>query len=200
MFTSTSAPSRASFSPVLSSPAADLAMRGGVAVAASLFVALCAHIAIPVPFSPVPFTLQPFAVILVGLLLGPGLGAAAMIAYLCEGAAGLPVFTPQGLGGIAQLLGPTGGFLFAYPAAAAVAGWLFRMLPSRSRFVAGVCAGTAAIALIFACGATWFGMETHLPAAAVMAGAVLPFLPSDLVKVCAAAGIATALQNRSRKA
>src|SRR5260370_5435481 len=88
---------------------------------ASLFVALCARITVPLPFTPIPLTLQNFAVLLVGLTLGPRRGFAALALYLAEGAAGMPVFNPLGLGGIAQLLGPTGGFLLAYPLVAAVA-------------------------------------------------------------------------------
>src|SRR5258706_14531500 len=76
---------------------------------ASLFVALCARITVPLPFTPIPLTLQNFAVLLVGLTLGPRRGFAALALYLAEGAAGMPVFNPLGLGGIAQLLGPTGG-------------------------------------------------------------------------------------------
>src|ERR1700732_1732527 len=81
-------------------------------VAASAFVALCAHISLPLPFTPVPLTLQNFAVLLVGLALGPVAAFSAMMLYLAEGAMGLPVFAPHGLGGVAQLLGPTGGYLF----------------------------------------------------------------------------------------
>src|SRR5437870_11806977 len=89
-----------------------------VIVSASLFVALCARITVPLPFTPVPLTLQNFGVLLVGLALGPRRAFAAMVLYLAEGAMGLPVFNPAGLGGVAQLLGPTGGYLMAYPAVA----------------------------------------------------------------------------------
>src|SRR6185437_14103934 len=84
-------------------------------VGASLFVAICAHITIPLPFTPVPLTLQNFAVLLVGVTLGSRRGFAALALYLTEGIAGLPVFNPTGPGGLAQILGPTGGFLMAYP-------------------------------------------------------------------------------------
>ena len=113
--------------------AGTLPGRAAMAVAATAFVALCAHVSIPVFFTPVPFTLQPFAVILVGLLLGPAGAFAAMMLYLAEGAMGLPVFTPQGAGGVAQLLGPTAGFLFSYPLAAAAAGALARLSTTRTR-------------------------------------------------------------------
>ena len=167
-----------------------------LAIAGSLFVAVCAHIAVPLPFTPVPFTLQPFAVLLVGMLLGPELGCAALIAYLAEGASGLPVFTPLGLPGMARLLGPTAGYLFAYPLAAALAGAAPRLLPQARRFPALVLGGAAAMLVIYISGALWFSHALHLPAGATIASAILPFAASDALKVCAAAGIATALTRR----
>src|ERR1700692_1825792 len=89
-----------------------------LAVSASALVALCAHISLPLPFTPVPLTLGNFAVLLVGMMLGPVVGFSPMVLYLAEGAAGLPVFTPQGPGGIAQLLGLSAGYLLSYPLAA----------------------------------------------------------------------------------
>ncbi len=94
-------------------------------VLGAVLVALAAQVAIPLPGTPVPMTLQPMAVLLVGGLLGPQLGALSMILYLAMGAAGLPVFTPTvPLVGVARLFGPTGGYLLAYPVAAWVTGWL----------------------------------------------------------------------------
>src|SRR5689334_24968902 len=94
----------------------DAARQAAIVVGASLFVALCARITIPLmPLTPVPLTVQNFAVLLVGLLLGSRRGFAAMVVYLIEGMSGLPVFNPTGPGGLAQLFGPTGGFLLAYP-------------------------------------------------------------------------------------
>ena len=87
-------------------------------------VAAASQIAIPLPLTPVPLTLQPMLVVLAGMLLGPVAGAASMALYLAAGAAGLPVFTPIGAPGIARFFGPTGGYLLAYPAAAWVAGAL----------------------------------------------------------------------------
>ena len=85
-----------------------------IVVAASLFVALCARVTVPLP-TPVPLTLQNFGVLLVGLVLGSRRGFAALALYLAEGASGLPVFNPLGIGGVAQLLGPTGGFFLSRP-------------------------------------------------------------------------------------
>ena len=100
-------------------------IRAGAVALGALLVALAAQVSIPLPGTPVPMTLQPMAVLLVGGLLGARLGALSMILYLAMGAAGLPVFTPTvPLPGIARLLGPTGGYLLAYPVVAWVTGWL----------------------------------------------------------------------------
>ncbi len=164
------------------------------AMLASLFIAVSAHVAVPLPFTPVPFTLQPFAVLLVGMLLSPVVAFSALAAYLCEGAAGLPVFTPGGLPGVARLIGPTGGYLFAYPVAAALVSALPRLFSSRHRFAAYAMSGSAAMLLVYACGSLWFSYALHLPFAAALAATVTPFALSDAVKVCAAAGIANALK------
>ena len=95
-------------------------------VSATVLVAICAHIAVPLGFTPVPVTMQTFAVLLLGLLFGPGPAFACLALYLMEGAVGLPVFSPHGPGGLAQLLGPTGGYLLSYPFAAALASVLYR--------------------------------------------------------------------------
>src|SRR5258706_9557063 len=93
----------------------EWARHAAIVIAASLFVALSARVTVPLPFTPVPLTLQNFGVLAVGLLLGSRRGFAALALYLVEGAFGLPVFSPAILGsGITHLLGPTGGFLMAY--------------------------------------------------------------------------------------
>src|SRR6059058_5210357 len=99
------------------------AQQAALVVVASIFVALCARVTLPLPFTPVPLTMQNFGVLLVGLMLGRERGFAALALYLAEGLAGMPVFNPTGPGGLAQLLGPTGGYLFAYPFVAALAGY-----------------------------------------------------------------------------
>ena len=180
-----------------------LAGKAALAMAASLFVALCAHLVVPLPFTPVPLTLGDFAVLLVGLMLGPVTGFAALTLYLAEGAAGMPVFSPTGPGGIAQLIGTTGGYLMAYPIAAAVAGGLSRTV-SRMRsgsvtaFASAITANAAAGAIIMIFGVLWLAFVLHLaPALAFKLGA-LPFLPGQAIKVLAAAGIATSI-HRLRK-
>src|SRR6201984_731195 len=118
----------------MAKPATLVLSRGGralhwaeqvaIVISASLFVALCARVTIPLPFTPVPLTLQNFGVLLVGLLLGSKRGFAALALYLAAGASGMPVFNPTGAGGFAQLFGPTGGFLLAYPFVAWLAGYV----------------------------------------------------------------------------
>ncbi|WP_263358066.1 biotin transporter BioY [Acidicapsa ligni] len=166
-------------------------LRGaGIVLVASALVGVASHISVPLFFTPVPVTLQPFAVVLLGLLLSPRLALGSLIAYLIEGAAGLPVFTPFGLGGMAQLLGPTGGYLLSYPLVALVVSYLWRKGPrtfSRGVFVAG-----AGDLLILTLGTIWLGAVTHATPMAAINHAVLPFLPGDALKVLAAAGIASA--------
>ncbi|MGA7158519.1 MAG: biotin transporter BioY [Acidobacteriaceae bacterium] len=168
-------------------------------LAATLVVALAAHVSIPLPFTPVPLTLQPLAVLGVGLALGPLDGFLAMLAYLAEGAMGLPVFSPVGLGGVAQLLGPTGGFLMSYPLVAFIAGGLTHGLKARAvRFVAAFAACSAAMAVLYACGAGWFMHYTGNNIHAAWIGAVAPFLPGEFVKVLVAAGVYSTLSRAPR--
>ena len=170
----------------------------GVVLAGSALVAVCSHIALPLWFTPVPLTLQPFAVLLLGLMLGPRLAAATLGANLLEGAAGLPVFTPGfALGtGITHLLGPTGGYLMSYPAAAALVSWLRRRVARG--FAGAVLSAAAGDVLILLCGFVWLAMWTHTSVGAAFTLAVLPFLPGDALKVVAAAGIARGLDRVRR--
>lgn len=168
-------------------------------ISATILVAACAHVSIPLPFTPVPITLQNFAVILIGMVLGPVAGFSAMVLYLAEGAMGLPVFSPHGLGGVAQLMGPTAGYLFAYPFAAAVAGWVVRAMQKvASRFTRAVVAGIVANVVIFALAATWLAHLLHLGAVAAWTLAVAPFLLGEAIKVTAAAGLFSAMQRWKR--
>uniref|UniRef100_E6QK32 BioY protein n=1 Tax=mine drainage metagenome TaxID=410659 RepID=E6QK32_9ZZZZ len=171
------------------SPAGLLLRRGAVVVSATLFVAVCAHVSIPLWFTPVPLTLQPFAVLLLGLLMTPGMAVATMVSYLAEGALGLPVFTPHGLGGLAQLLGPTGGYLLSYPIVAPLVSVLWRVSSRTFTMAAGIAFAGSFVTL--AMGAAWLGYLTHLTPALLVDHAVLPFLPGDALKVLAAASIAT---------
>jgi biotin transport system substrate-specific component len=176
-----------------------LSGRLALAIAASAFLAICAHISVPLYFTPVPLTLQTFAVILIGIVLGPALGFSTMVFYLAEGAADLPVFSPHGLGGVAQLLGPTGGFLLSYPLAAAAAGTVAQILRrNSSQFTAAIFAGIAASILFFAMGAAWLAHLLHLSPGAAWHMAIAPFLPGEVLKVTAAAGAAKSLSRWRR--
>jgi biotin transport system substrate-specific component len=163
-------------------------------VGASLFVALCAHITIPLPFTPVPLTVQNFGVLLVGLLLGSRRGFAALALYLAEGAMGMPVFSPVGPGGIAHLLGPTGGFLLAYPLVAWLAGFI--MEHGRKTFARAAMGGLLGEVVLFTGGLTWLAVLTHSVAQAFRWG-LYWFLFAEVIKVMMAAGIAVRWQRRS---
>jgi biotin transport system substrate-specific component len=169
-------------------------------IGATAFVAACAHVSLPLPFTPVPLTLQNFAVILIAMALGPVAGFSAMVLYLAEGALGLPVFTPSGgPPGIAHLLGLNGGFLFSYPLAAATGGWVVRSLqPATSRFRAALVAAIAATLPIFLLGAGWFAYYAPHSASSTWSLAVAPFIPGEIVKITAAAGIFSSLQRWRR--
>jgi biotin transport system substrate-specific component len=172
----------------------------GIVLCGTIFAALCAHISIPLLFTPVPLSLQPFAVLLLGLLLTPGMAAATFAAYLAEGAAGLPVFAPAAgaSAGLAHLLGPTGGYLMAYPAAAALISWLWRR--SGRSFGSALASAAAGDLAILACGALWLAALPHPGARLVTVTAMLPFLPGDALKAAAAAGIAAGWVRMRRRA
>ena len=157
----------------------------------SAFVALCAHMAVPLFFTPVPLSLAPLAVLLLGLLLSPRLAAATMGAYLAEGALGLPVFAPGPLG-LAHILGPTGGYLLSYPFAAALISFVWRR--SGRTFSAGLIGAAIGNLVILLSGALWLGLLTHLPVKSAISLAVIPFLPGDALKVVAAAALAVGFQ------
>lgn len=160
-----------------------LAGRRAFAVgAAALMVAASAQVTVPVPLSPVPMTLQPLAVLAVGGLLGATLGASALLLYLGLGLLGLPVFA-GGSGGLLHLLGPTGGYLLAFPAAAAVAGRLSGGARSMGRVLLGCALG---MVVIHAGGAAQLAVLGGDPGAALRMGFV-PFLTGDLLKIGIAA-------------
>ena len=185
----------------LSSPqerAIEASRQVALVVGATLFVAVCAHIAIPLPFTPVPLTVQNFAVLMVGLLLGSRRGFAALALYLAEGAAGLPVFSPSALGltGVAQILGPTGGFLLMYPFVAYLAGFIQER--GTKSFTRAAIAGLMADILLFAGGLTGLYVYTHSLAKAAYLG-LYWFLAAEVMKVMFAAAIATRWQRFAAK-
>lgn len=179
-----------------------LARRTVTIVLGSLLVAICAHIAFPLWFTPVPITLQTFAVLLLGLVLSPGMAASAMVLYLAEGMAGLPVLAPTPTVAFLHIFGPTGGYLLSYPLAAALTSFLRRRFAGTksARDAFAVSAGAAAIGslVILLSGALWFGVLTGQPATTVLAMTVAPFLAGDTLKILAAAGAATGLRRFRR--
>ena len=171
----------------------NVAMMTRAALMAAV-TAVAAQIAIPLPFSPVPFTLQVLAVILSGFLLGVRYGALAQAIYLLIGAFGVPVFA-QFKGGLGVVLGPTGGYLLSYPIAAAVAGLAANAARSDARRRAlwmSLLWGCAGLAVIYAFGVTWLVVVTRLPIAVALAQGVAPFVILDLIKVALAALVAVA--------
>src|ERR1700691_2791217 len=169
----------------------DRARQVAMVVGGSFLVALCAHITIPLPFTPVPLTVQNFGVLLVGLLLGSRRGFAALALYLAEGAMGMPVFSPVGPGGIAHLLGPTGGFLLAYPLVAWLAGYV--MEHGRRSFARAAIGGLLGEVVLFASGLAWLAVLTHSMVQAFRWG-LYWFLFAEVIKVLMAAGIAARWQ------
>lgn len=171
----------------------DIALNIAQAAVFAALIGAFAYVAIPYPLSSVPITLQVLGVFLAGLLLGPTWGAASMVLYLTAGVLGAPVFA-QGTAGLGELVGPTGGYLFSYPFAAAAVGYIahggleFRSLAESSvpRMVAGMGAGTL---IIYGMGVPflWWNLDITVRTA-VVTGAVV-FIPAEAAKMAAAVGL-----------
>src|SRR5260370_6341613 len=173
----------------------EYAKQAAIVITASLFVALCARVTVPlVPLTPVPLTLQNFGVLAVGLLLGSRRGFRALALYLVEGAFGLPVFSPAILGsGITHLLGPTGGFLMAYPLVAFIAGYIYEHTSGRFAWAAG--SAVAAEVVLFASGLSWLAVFTHSISLAIRYG-LYWFVFAEVIKVMMAAAVAARWHQR----
>lgn len=152
----------------------------------SLLTALGAQVAVPLGVTPVPMTLQTLVVLLAGVLLGPVAGASSQLLYLALGVLGVPVFAMGGAGA-PWILGPTGGYLMAFPMAAALCGWIAGREGRLLRTTVALLVGTA---VIFALGAAWLSVVTDLRSGALFAAAVVPFLPGAAIKIGVGAGIA----------
>lgn len=165
---------------------------------AALFVLLTAagaHVAVPVPWTPVPMTLQPLFVLLSGLVLGPSAGAASMAAYVLLGVSGAPVFAAIPAGP-AALVGPTGGFILAFPLASGLCGWLAGPRHAGApRILFGLVAG---LLVIYLAGAAQLSLLTGSPPMAVFRSAVLPFALGDSIELLVAMAIALRLRSRAR--
>src|SRR5205809_895739 len=160
--------------------------RALLVVGFALMTWVAAKVSVPLPMTPVPGTLQTLAVLLAGAVLGARAGAVSQASYIFMGMAGLPVFALPGSGPL-YLLGPTGGYLVGFIAAAFVVGSVIKktggreVLPAALAFLLGA-------ATIHACGLAWLSVVLGDPAAAFRAG-VLPFVLFDLAKVVVATGI-----------
>jgi biotin transport system substrate-specific component len=172
-----------------------------IRVAGVLFVAAltaaAAQFSVPLPFTVVPFTLQPMVVLLGGLALGSRLGLASQVLYLLAGAAGLPVFAASTTlpPGALRLLGPTGGYLLCYPIAAFLVGRLAERGFDR-RYTTSVLAMAAGLLVIYTCGVLWLGLfatasggGAAIGLQAALAAGIYPFFIADVLKLVAAAGI-----------
>ena len=171
---------------------------GTIGVAAFVVMtALGAHVRIPLPWTPVPITLQTFFVELAGATLGPALGPLSQAAYLCAGAAGLPLFAGGGSGLLYLVRGSTTGYLIGFLVATALVGWLVRLKsdPGYLWILFSMAAGSL---VIYGCGASWlaWGLGLSLPSA--VAKGVLPFLMGDVLKTCGAAGLYRSYRRHAR--
>jgi biotin transport system substrate-specific component len=162
----------------------------------AVLTAIGARLSVPLPGTPIPFTLQPVAVLLSGLLLGGALGASSQLAYLALGAAGLPVFVAGG--GLAYLGGPTGGYLLAFPLAAGIAGVIAGSDRGIARVVLG---GIAGLFVIHMGGATWLSLQPWFNGSSIGAFELsfLPFLVGDLLKVALVAVVVLGAGSRVRR-
>jgi len=159
-------------------------------VAASAIIAIAAQIAIPIPGTVVPLTMQPLAVLLVGVTLGSTRGAAAAALYLLEGFSGMPVFA-QGHAGAIWLAGPTAGYLFSYPFAAFIAGW-FSERGWGSTILRAVAGMLVALGVIYLGGWSW--LAAFAGAKGAWLGGVRPFVLADILKVAVGASLLPQLQ------
>lgn len=159
-------------------------------IAASAIIAIAAQIAIPLPGTVVPLTMQPLAVLLVGVTLGSTRGAAAAALYLLEGFSGMPVFA-QAHGGAIWLAGPTAGYLFSYPFAAFVAGW-FSERGWGSTTIRAVAGMLVALGVIYLGGWSW--LAAFAGAKGAWLGGVRPFILADILKVAVGASLLPQLQ------
>lgn len=156
------------------------------------FTAICSYINIPLGFTPIPMNLATLAVFMAGGLLGKKYGAVSILVYVLMGAAGLPVFAGF-QAGIGVLAGPTGGFLVGYIAASFIVGFITE---NRSnRLVISMAAMTAGLIVCYALGTLWFMFVTGSSFIPAIAACVIPFIPGDIIKICAGAFLISRLRS-----
>jgi biotin transport system substrate-specific component len=168
-----------------------VAERIGAVLFITVLTAVAAQISIPLPFTPVPFTFQPMVVLVGAAALGSRLGLASQVLYLALGVAGLPVFaaSPMLPQGAARLLGPTGGYLMAYPFAAFLTGWLAERGFDR-RYVSALLAMLCGLVVIFTGGVAWLMIgASRLSLSSALAAGFYPFVIPDFVKLLFASGV-----------
>ena len=151
-------------------------------LAGSVLIALSAKVAIPVPFSPVPVTGQTFTVLMIGALYGSGRGVLTVLAYMAEGISGMPVFTGAGAG-LAYLMGPTGGYIAGFAAAAGITGLLAEKGWDRNIFTTAMAMAAGSTA-IYIFGTLWLSLFAGGKALSL---GLIPFIPGDIVKIVLAA-------------
>ena len=175
------------------------AVSAGIGVVAfAVMTALGAPVRIPLPWTPVPITLQTLFVSLAGATLGPVLGPASQGLYLAAGAAGAPLFA-GGLGGLAYLMGgPTTGYLLGFVPATACTGWLVRRREAPG-ILWTLLSMAAGVLTVYACGVAWLAWSLNLSLTAALAQGLLPFLLGDAVKLCAAVGLVRGSRRGSRR-
>lgn len=169
-------------------PRSGLVADSVLVLAGALLVAVAAQIAVPLPFTPVPLTFQPFGVLLVGAALGATRGATSLGLYVLLGLLGAPFYAPGETEGLARLLGPTGGYLLSYPLAAALTGWLAERRWDR-RFPSALVAMLAGSVVIYAIGLPWLAAATGASASRTLELGLYPFVPGDLLKVLLASAL-----------
>ena len=163
----------------------DIVRQVGLVIGFSLLTALAAQIVIPI--GPIPITGQTFVVLLTGALLGPRLGAIAMITYLLEGASGLPFFSGA-RGGLFHLMGPTGGYLIAFPAAAYITGAFAEHGWDRRFFTAAAAMAIGSMVIMLS-GWAWYSVVMRTSPMLTLFDTVLKFIPGDIIKIALAAAV-----------
>ncbi|HUN89454.1 MAG TPA: biotin transporter BioY [Terriglobales bacterium] len=165
-------------------------------VAASLLMDILGRFSVPMPFSPVPLTLANFGVLLIALSMGARRAAAAMCLYLAQGAMGMPVFSPAGPGGIAQIVGPTGGYLMSYPLAAFAAGWIVDRGKQSLTWLS--IAAIVGEIVLFIGGVGYLMALMHVPLHVAANWGLYPFGFGEVIKVIAAVAMAVRLRGSSK--
>ncbi|HTI15222.1 MAG TPA: biotin transporter BioY [Dictyobacter sp.] len=175
------------FIPARISRTSNLVKDGMLVIGGSALLALCSQVIIPLPFTPIPLTLQTFVVLLIGATLGGKRGLLTSLLYLLEGVAGLPVFA-AGASGLAHLTGPSAGYLWAMPIVAYVVGILCERGMDR-KYSTAVIAMLIGTIIVYICGVSWLSIFTHSSLYVAFLEGMVPFIPGDLIKIIVAVAL-----------